>query len=48
MTIPIYVINLDRDTERLAGMERRLRALGLPFQRFPAYRGSRRSGKVAA
>ena len=39
VVIPIYVINLNADTERLAGMVRRLGALGLPFQRFPAYRG---------
>jgi len=39
VTIPAYLINLDRDTERLAGMEKRLGALRLAFRRFRAYRG---------
>ncbi len=37
--IPIYVINLQEDIGRLDAMKSRLGALGLSFQRFPAYRG---------
>lgn len=40
-SIPIFVINLDEDVERLAGISRRLGSLGLDFERFPAHRGSR-------
>ena len=39
MNIPIYVINLDQDTDRLTSITRRLNHLKLPFQRFSAYRG---------
>ena len=35
----IYVINLDRDTERLASISANLAALGLPFERLPAVIG---------
>ena len=37
----IIVINLDRDTERRARVERRLRELGLRWERLPAVDGSR-------
>jgi glycosyl transferase, family 25 len=39
MAPPIIVINLDRDTDRLAHMQAELARLGLPFERFPALRG---------
>jgi glycosyl transferase family 25 len=39
MTLPTYLINLDRDTERLEQMTQRLHALGLPFRRWPAVMG---------
>jgi len=35
----IYVINLDRDTERLASIRANLGALGLGFERLPAVMG---------
>lgn len=35
----VWLINLDRDTERRAAMEAQLDALGLPFTRFPAIYG---------
>ena len=39
MDTPIYVINLDQDTDRLASITKRLNHLKIPFQRFPAYHG---------
>ena len=39
MTPLIYVINLDRDTERLASVRGNLAALGLTFERVPAVLG---------
>lgn len=38
--VRIFVINLDDDTERLVGTKSRLAALGLSFERFPAYQGA--------
>jgi glycosyl transferase family 25 len=35
----IYVINLDRDAERMASIRANLGALGLPFERLPAVMG---------
>jgi glycosyl transferase family 25 len=35
----IYVINLDRDAERMASIRANLEALGLPFERLPAVMG---------
>ncbi len=35
----IYVINLDRDAERMASIRANLEALGLPFERLPAVIG---------
>ena len=32
----IYVINLDRDVERMASIRANLEALGLPFERLSA------------
>ncbi len=40
MGVPIYVINLDRDAERLASIASSLKALGLPFERIPAVAGA--------
>ena len=40
MGLPIYVINLDEDVERMAAMKRQLDKLGLPFVRFPGFRGA--------
>ncbi|MGE3143097.1 MAG: glycosyltransferase family 25 protein [Hyphomonadaceae bacterium] len=37
---PIFLINLDRDTEKRARMEARLAALGLSCERFPAVLGA--------
>jgi glycosyl transferase family 25 len=39
MTPLIYVINLDRDAERMASIRANLDALGLPFERLPAVMG---------
>ena len=36
---PIYVINLDRDVERMASLARSLEALALPFERVSAVLG---------
>lgn len=38
--LPIYVINLDRDTERLAFVSDQLKALNLPYTRVPAIYGA--------
>jgi GR25 family glycosyltransferase involved in LPS biosynthesis len=35
----IYVIDLDRDAERMASIRANLEALGLPFERLPAVMG---------
>jgi glycosyl transferase family 25 len=35
----IYVINLDRDTERMASIRANLDSLGMPFERLPAIMG---------
>jgi GR25 family glycosyltransferase involved in LPS biosynthesis len=35
----IYVINLDRDVERMASIRANLEALGLPFERLSAVMG---------
>jgi GR25 family glycosyltransferase involved in LPS biosynthesis len=35
----IYVINLDRDAERMASIRANLETLGLPFERLPAVVG---------
>lgn len=37
--VGIWLINLDRDTDRLAAMTKQLNALNLPFKRFPAIYG---------
>lgn len=42
MAATIFVINLDRNPERLAHMDRELR--GLPFERFPAVNGAALEG----
>lgn len=39
MTLPVFLINLDRDAERLAQMSQRLASLSLPFERVPAVLG---------
>lgn len=39
MATLIYVINLDRDAERMASIRANLEALGLPFERLPAVMG---------
>jgi glycosyl transferase family 25 len=39
MTIPVYLINLDRSPDRLAEMQARLDALGVAFTRVPAIDG---------
>ncbi len=36
---PIFVINLDRDVERMTSLAGSLQALGLPYQRIPAVLG---------
>ncbi|MBQ1203704.1 MAG: glycosyltransferase family 25 protein, partial [Loktanella sp.] len=43
----IWLINLDRDTDRLAGMQSQLDALGLEYTRFPAIYGKDRAGELA-
>ena len=40
MSLPIYVINLDQDVERLANIRGTLQQLGIPFERFAAFRGT--------
>ena len=37
--IPIYVINLDDEVDRMQDMAARMSAINLSFERFPAYRG---------
>ena len=36
MTLPVYVINLDRRPDRLASIAANLKRIGLPFERVPA------------
>ncbi len=36
MTLPVYVINLDRRPDRLASIAANLKGVGLPFERVPA------------
>jgi len=45
--IGIWLINLDRDTERRAAMEAQLAKLGLPFTRFPAIYGKDHADTLA-
>jgi glycosyl transferase family 25 len=40
MTVPIYVINLEKDAERLASISANLGSLGLEFERVPAVLGA--------
>jgi glycosyl transferase family 25 len=40
MDVPVYVINLDKDTDRLATVSASLKALGIAFQRLPAIVGA--------
>lgn len=40
VTVPIYLINLDQDTERLKHMTEHLHGLGLNFERVPAILGT--------
>ena len=40
MTIPIYVINLEKDAERLNSISKNLGSLGLEFERVPAVLGA--------
>ncbi|WP_019955424.1 glycosyltransferase family 25 protein [Yoonia vestfoldensis] len=42
----IWLINLDRDTDRLAGMQRQLDAMGLEYTRFPAIYGKDRADEL--
>lgn len=44
---PVYLINLDRAPERLAGMEAMLADLSLPFERVPAVDGRQLSDPIA-
>ena len=37
---PVYVINLDRSSDRLAGISAALRAVGLTIERIPAINAS--------
>lgn len=39
MNVPVFVINLDRDTTRMAQMAERLAEHGLPYERVPAVLG---------
>src|SRR5262245_7733227 len=38
--LPVFVINLDRSTERLARIKERCAAIKIPFERFPAISGA--------
>mgnify|MGYP000676827977 CR=1 FL=1 len=40
MNYKTYIINLDKDTDRLSYMSSQLTSLGLSFERFPAILGS--------
>jgi glycosyl transferase family 25 len=40
MSVPIFVINLDRDTQRMEWMRAQLVAMGLPFERISGVLGS--------
>lgn len=44
--LPVYVINLDVDTQRLFTMQAQLDSLGLNWQRIPAVDGGRLSSEV--
>jgi glycosyl transferase, family 25 len=46
--VDVYVINLDRQTERLRWMERGLAAVGVPFRRVPAVDAGRLSSAFIA
>jgi glycosyl transferase, family 25 len=43
----VWLINLDRDTDRLAGMQRQLDAMELAYTRFPAIYGKDRAEELA-
>ncbi|MEM9788549.1 MAG: glycosyltransferase family 25 protein [Pseudomonadota bacterium] len=43
----IWLINLDRDAKRLAGMEAQLDAMGLDYTRFPAIYGKDHAAELA-
>jgi glycosyl transferase family 25 len=43
----IWLINLDRDADRLARMQRQLDAMGLAYTRFPAIYGKDRADELA-
>ena len=43
----IWLINLDRDTERLAGMKKQLADMGLNYTRFPAIYGKDHAEELA-
>ena len=43
----VWLINLDRDTDRRAAMERQLGALGLPYTRFAAINGKEQAETLA-
>ncbi|MBR2655497.1 MAG: glycosyltransferase family 25 protein [Loktanella sp.] len=44
----IWLINLDRDTDRLTAMQRQLDAMGLEYTRFPAIYGKDHADELAA
>jgi glycosyl transferase family 25 len=43
---PVFVINLDKDVERLASVSRELAAAGITFTRIPAVLGAERLGEA--
>lgn len=47
MSLPIIVINLDRDVERMAHMQAQLDRLSLAYERFPALRGDNVPSELA-
>lgn len=43
----VWLINLDRDKDRLAGMKAQLDAMGLPYTRFPAIYGKDHAAELS-
>lgn len=46
--LPVWLINLDRATQRRAAMEERLARLGLPYTRFPGVDGRAEEARLLA
>ena len=40
LDVPVYIINLDADKDRLVLMDQQLKALAIGYKRFPAINGT--------